>query len=125
VADVDLDLVYHVLDMQILDVNGRRCGRVDDVEMELDSGLVTALLVGPGVFADRLPGRALRRLARRLTGPEVIGGNLIRVPWEDIDSIDTTVTLKRPAEELALGRGDAELSEVVSRILLVPERKPK
>jgi sporulation protein YlmC with PRC-barrel domain len=120
-----LDLVYYVLDMQVLDVNGRRCGRVDDIEIDLEAGLATALLVGPGVFADRLPGTLLRRLARRLTGQEVIGRNTIRVPWDDVDSIDTTVTLKRPAEALDLGRGDTELSGVVSRILLVPERKPK
>jgi sporulation protein YlmC with PRC-barrel domain len=120
-----LDLVYHVLDMQVLDVNGRRCGRVDDVEIELESGQATALLIGSGVYPDRLPGHRLRALSRKVTGPEVLGKNTIRVPWEDIDSIETTVTLKRPADELRLGRGDTELSGVVSRLLLVPERKPK
>jgi sporulation protein YlmC with PRC-barrel domain len=120
-----LDLVYHVLDMQVLDVNGRRCGRVDDVEIDLESRQATALLVGSGAYPDRLPGRRLRRLGRKFTGPEVLGKNTVRVSWEDIDSIDTTVTLKRPADDLHLGRGDTELSGVMSRLLLVPERKPK
>jgi sporulation protein YlmC with PRC-barrel domain len=120
-----LDLVYHVLDMQVLDVNGRRCGRVDDVEVELESQRATALLIGSGVYPDRLPGDRLRQLGRKFTGPEVLGKNTVRVPWEDIDSIDTTVTLKRPADDLQLGRGDTELAGVMSRLLLVPERKPK
>lgn len=122
---MELDLVYHVLDLQVLDVNGRRCGRVDDIEIDLETGTATALLIGYGASPERLPGALLRRLARRATGPEILGKNLIRVPWGDIDAIDSTVALKRPADELGLGVGDTELGPVVSRLLLVPERKPR
>lgn len=120
---MELDLVYHVLDLQVIDVNGRRCGRVDDIELDLEQGVATALLIGSGVYPERLPGRRLRRLARRIIGPEVIGRNVVRVPWGDVDSISSRVTLKRPAEELGLGRGDTALAPVMARILLVPERR--
>lgn len=120
-----LDLVYHLLDLQVLDVNGRRCGRVDDIEIDLDSGHATAILIGSGTYADRLPWHRLRRIARRVTGPEVMGRNTVRVPWGEIDSITATVSLRRPAEEMGLGRGDSELSPVVGRMLMVPERKPQ
>ena len=48
----------------------------------------------------------------------MLGGNVIRVPWEDIDEIGPTVKLKRPAAELGLGRGDDELAPVVGRLLM-------
>ena len=47
-----------LLDHQLLDANGRRCGNVDDLELEesRDGDLVVAaILSGPGLFRDRLP----------------------------------------------------------------------
>jgi sporulation protein YlmC with PRC-barrel domain len=113
-----LDLVYHVLDLQLVDAEGRRCGKVDDVELDGEPLRAVALLVGSGVYPRRLPGRALSRWARRLLGPETLGGNVVRVPWEEIDTIEATITLKRPAAELGLGRGDDELAPAVGRLLL-------
>ena len=122
-----LELVYEVLDLQVVDVNGRRCGRVDDIELDLgenlESGSAVALLVGDGVYPDRMPGTLLPRLARRLVGEEMLGRNVIRVPWEEIDEIGPAVKLKRPAEELGLGRTEDALSPIMSRLLMVPERK--
>jgi sporulation protein YlmC with PRC-barrel domain len=113
-----LDLVYRVLDLQLVDVDGRRCGKVDDVEVAGDPLRATALLAGTGVFPDRLAGRLLPRLARRLVGPLVAGGNVVRIPWEEIDGIDATVQLRRKAGDLGLGRGDDELGPVVGRLML-------
>lgn len=118
-----LDLVYHVLDLQLLDVDGRRCGKVDDIEFDDDLGRATALLVGPGLYPRRLPGRFLNRLGRRIFGKEVIGDNVIRVPWEEIAEISATVQLKGKADEMKLGRGDTVLAPIMSKLLLVPERR--
>jgi len=53
----------------------------------------TALLAGTGTFPDRLPGRLLPRLARSLIGPFVLGGNVVRIPWEEVDGIGARVRL--------------------------------
>jgi sporulation protein YlmC with PRC-barrel domain len=118
-----LDLVYHVLDLQLVDVDGRRCGRVDDVELAREPLRAVALLVGSGVYPRRLPGRRLARLMRRLVGAERLGGNVVRVPWEEIEAIDATIELKRPAVELGLGRGDDDLAPIVARLLLAPKER--
>ncbi len=112
-----LDLVYRVLDLQVVDVNGRRCGRVDDIELDGDPLRAVALIVGSGAYPRRLPRRWLERLGRRLLGPEVAGLNIVRVPWEEIDEIEARIVLRRPAAELGLGRGDDDLAPVVGRLL--------
>jgi sporulation protein YlmC with PRC-barrel domain len=111
----DLDLVYRVLDLQVVDVEGRRCGKVDDIELGGEPTRAVAILVGHGTYPDRLPGRRLPRLARRLIGPAVLGRNVIRVPWEDIDEIESAVHVRRPAAELALDRGDRVLERMLER----------
>lgn len=121
--DGRLDLVYHVLDLQLVDVEGRRCGKVDDVEVDIETSRAVALLVGSGLYPRRLPGRLPSRIARRVFGEETLGLNVIRVPWEEIDEIGSTVKLKGKADELGLGRGDTDLAPIMGRLLLVPERK--
>ena len=61
-----IDIGLHVLDHQLLDRDGRRCGNVDDLAIEGGPGEepeVVAILVGPGYWA---PARRLDRDARRL-----------------------------------------------------------
>jgi sporulation protein YlmC with PRC-barrel domain len=118
VASERLDLVYRVLDLQLVDVDDRRCGKVDDIELGGEPLRAVALLVGSGVYPRRLPGRGLTRLARRLVGDETLGANVVRIPWEEIDPIEATIRLKRPAAELGLGRGDDALAPVVGKLLL-------
>jgi sporulation protein YlmC with PRC-barrel domain len=122
-ASERLDLVYRVLDLQLVDVDGRRCGKVDDVELGGEPLRAVALLVGSGVYPRRMPGRALARLARRVVGDEALGANVVRVPWEEIDAIEATIRLKRPAAELGLGRGDDDLAAVVGKLLLAPKEE--
>jgi sporulation protein YlmC with PRC-barrel domain len=105
----DIYVVHRLLDEQICDSEGRRIGRVDDVELS------TALLVGDGLYPRRLP-RRLARLARRLTGPEVWGKNALRIPWEEVDRLDSTVKLRKKAEELGLGLGDDPERWIVRRL---------
>lgn len=101
----EIFVVHRLLDEQILDADGKRCGRVDDIELEGNPPRVTALLVGEGLYPRRLPKR-LRGLARKLVGPERWGANSMRVPWEEVDTIEATLRLRRKAEELGLGEGD-------------------
>jgi sporulation protein YlmC with PRC-barrel domain len=97
----ELDLGLGLLDHQLVDSEGRRCGNVDDLELEgVSDGppRVTAILVGPPVWRGR--GRLGRLASALATGPTV------RVPWEEVDKIDAAVHLKKTARELRLGRGD-------------------
>ncbi len=98
----ELDIGLHVLDHQLLDKNGRRCGNVDDLAIEGGPGEVpevVALLVGPGYWGQRAGW--LGRLAGW-----VGGGSRNRVDWAEVAKIDSAVHLKREATELGLGRGD-------------------
>jgi len=97
----ELDLGLGLLDHQLVDSEGRRCGNVDDLELEGldgDSPRVTAILVGPPVWRGRgWFGRLAAAVGR---------GRTVRVPWDEVDKIDAAVHLKKTASELRLGRGD-------------------
>ena len=96
-----IDLGLGLLDHQLVDSEGRRCGNVDDLELEgLREGKprVSAILVGPPVWRGR--GR-LGRLAAF-----VARGETVRVPWEEVGRVESAVHLKKTARELRLGRGD-------------------
>jgi sporulation protein YlmC with PRC-barrel domain len=104
----EMDLVYRVLDDQLVDVDGRRCGRVDDLDFDGDIGQplrLRAVLSGSGTWHRRLP-RPLRGLGARLFGHGMLGHDIIEVPWEQIDDIGTVVKLKAKARDLGLGQGD-------------------
>jgi sporulation protein YlmC with PRC-barrel domain len=108
-------VVHRLLDEQILDCDGKRCGRVDDVELRGSPPRITALLVGEGLYPRRLP-RLLRGMARKLAGPERWGSNALRVPWEKVDEIDAALHLCCKAEELGLGEGDDPERWMVRRL---------
>ena len=97
----ELDLGLGILDHQLVDSEGRRCGNVDDLELEgvrEGSPRVIAILAGPPVWRGR--GR-LGRLASQFAR-----GQTVRVPWEEVEKIDSALHLKKTAQELRLGRGD-------------------
>ena len=108
-------IAHRLLDEQIRDANGKRCGRVDDIELRGNPPRISALLVGNGLYPRRLPG-PLRAAARRLTGPERWGANAVRVPWDQVDRIDAAVHLKGKAEEHGLGEGDDPERLMVRRL---------
>lgn len=110
-----LSIAHRLLDEQILDCDGRRCGRVDDIELRGNPPRITALLVGEGLYPRRLPAR-LRGLARRLAGPERWGANVLRIPWEEIADIGAAIELRGKAEELGLGGGDSPERWLVRRL---------
>lgn len=101
-----IDLGLGVLDHQLIDSDGRRCGKVDD--LDLDGLRVKAIVAGGSGWAGRgRLGRLTAWLAR---------GRAVLVPWEEVRSVDDAVRLKRPAAELRLGRGDERARRLVERI---------
>ena len=109
---VEIDIGLQVLDRQLLDKNGRRCGNVDDLAIEGGAGEeaeVVAILVGPGYWPQRAG--FLGRVAAWIGG-----GRRVRVDWKDVEKIDSAVELKREATELGLGRGDDRLRPYLEKI---------
>ena len=106
------DLGLLLLDHQLLDSEGRRCGNVDDLVLEGGPGErleVVAILSGPGVWRRRagLIGRFASWLG---------GGGIVRVPWEDVDTVAAHVKLRKRAETLGLGRGDDRVRPYIEKI---------
>ena len=107
----ELDLALGVLDHQLLDCDGRRCGNVDDLAIEGGPGEaaeVVAILSGPGVWPNR--GR-LGRIAARFGG-----GGRVRVPWAEVAEVESHVQLKKRAPDYGLGAGDDRLRPFIERI---------
>jgi sporulation protein YlmC with PRC-barrel domain len=95
-----VDLARGILDHQIVDSEDRRCGNVDDLEIDVDSGEVTAILVGPKYWPQRVRGPVGRLLAR-------LGGNRgRRVEWKEVESVTSAVVLGCKATDVGLGEGD-------------------
>jgi sporulation protein YlmC with PRC-barrel domain len=88
-----IDLGLGVLDHQVVDSEGRRCGKVDDLELA-------------GV-RDGAPSVEFVVVGRR---------RRVRVPWSEVEKIDSAVHLRKPAHELRLGRGDARAGPLVAWI---------
>lgn len=103
-----IDLAYRLLDLDLVDSDGRRCGKVDDVVLDGTPGTptyVAAVRAGPGALPQRFI-RRLRSLARR-----VFGEAYTDVPSRVIEDFDSTVELSESAEELGLGEGDRRLAQ--------------
>jgi sporulation protein YlmC with PRC-barrel domain len=106
-----VDLALGILDHQLLDSEGRRCGNVDDLELEgvrAGAPRVEAILAGPPVWRGR---GAMGRLAAALAR-----GRTVRVPWSEVEKVDSGVRLKQPAETYGLGRGDTRARKLVAWI---------
>jgi sporulation protein YlmC with PRC-barrel domain len=96
----EIDLALGLLDHQLVDSEGRRCGNVDDLELDPGKDLprVEAILVGPAVWRGRgLLGRLAASFSKART---------VRVPWTEVEKIDSAVHLRKQAGEYGLGRGD-------------------
>ena len=108
----ELDLALGVLDHQLLDRDGRRCGKVDDLAIEGGPGEeaeVVAILSGPNVWRGRAG--LLGRVAARLGGD-----GRVRVPWSEVGAVESHVQLKKQAPDYGLGRGDDRLRPFIERI---------
>ena len=92
-----LRVYFHLLDRQIVDRAGAPVGKVDDVEIEVapDGTLrIVALLCGLHVLGRRMggwAGRMMSRTSRRLA--ENDNPIPIRVPWNQVDRVESAVIL--------------------------------
>jgi sporulation protein YlmC with PRC-barrel domain len=111
-SDKQIDIGLHVLDHQLLDKEGRRCGKVDDLAIEGGVGEVpevVAILCGPGYWPQRAGW--IGRIASWIGG-----GRRVRIPWSQVAKIDSAIELKQRATELGLGRGDDRLRPYIDKI---------
>ena len=102
----------NVVDHQLLDKDGRRCGNVDDLAIEGGAGetaVVVAILSGPGYWPQRAG------LLGRVAG-WIGGSNRVRVPWEEVANLDSAVNLRGTAPDYGLGKGDDRLRPYFERI---------
>jgi hypothetical protein len=108
----ELDLALGILDHQLLDSEGRRCGNVDDLAIQGGPGEeaeVVAILSGPNVWRGRAG--LLGRIAARLGGE-----GRVRVPWSEVAAVESHVRLKKRAPDYGLGRADDRLRPWIERI---------
>ena len=108
-----IELLRDVLDHDVVDVDGVRCGSVDDIEFgEGADGVpvVAALLVGPGAWQARLPALL------GVVSAWLFGHGTTRVPWSDVAELTQSVKLGRRAGELGLGKLDRKVASWLKRI---------
>jgi sporulation protein YlmC with PRC-barrel domain len=101
-----LKLVSQLLDLPLLDQDGRYCGIVDDVDLSGDAGadfVIKALLVGPGAYHGRLPPWVMWLVAK------LVGDGIVRVPPARIEDIGSAVQLNCTAREAGLDRTETRV----------------
>jgi sporulation protein YlmC with PRC-barrel domain len=110
--DSPIKLVSELLDLPLVDSEGKYCGVVDDVELTGAPGkalLLKALLVGPGVYQARLPSWAFW-LVKRLAG-----NRLTRVPMDKVRTIQSAVHLECPGRDLGLHESETAAGRWIPR----------
>lgn len=112
----EIDLSLRVLDQQIVDWSGRRCGKVDDIVIDGAPGgtaTVAGIVVGRAATRNRKPW--LLRLLQPLA-PRFRDADEAAVEWSEIDEITHVVKLKRDAAEYGLAAGDRRAREWVGKV---------
>jgi hypothetical protein len=107
-----LKLVGQLIDLPLIDKDGRWCGIVDDIELEGEPGEqmhLKALLVGPRAYRGRMP-PALFWFARKLAGD-----HLSRVPIGKVATISSAVHLSCSAEQVGLHRVEDKVRSWIPR----------
>ena len=98
-----LHLAADVRDLQIVDRDGHYCGIVDDIEFDGRPGAklsLKAILTGPGAYRGRLPAWLYRLITR------IAGARVVRIPWSEVETIGSVVTVKRTARALGLDKAE-------------------
>ncbi|MEU4481377.1 hypothetical protein AB0F68_25440 [Micromonospora sp. NPDC023966] len=99
-----IQLAKQLLDRQIVDVDGRLVGRVDDIALAIDEEgypYVDCLLSGQAALGQRIGGwigRLLVAVADRFTDDPPVPP--LRIPLTQIDRVDSVVRLRCPAADL-------------------------
>jgi sporulation protein YlmC with PRC-barrel domain len=97
--DGEIDGALELLDRQLLDVEGKMLGKVDDVELtQTNSGLtVTALLTGQVALLHRLGGSLGNEMVTKyvlLRPSETNRSRPWRIPIDDVERLDSAVHLR-------------------------------
>jgi len=115
-----MNLGVVVLDKQMLDVNHRRCGKVDDLLLETNGEgclAVKAIISQTGALA-RDMGPWMSRIMRgvyRLLG--ITDPHPVYIDWDLVTKIDVVVHLSKSREELGLQRLQNAISQrIIGRI---------
>jgi len=109
-----IDLAFMLLDRQLVDSDGRRCGKVDDLDIEGEPGgpaTAVALVSGPEAWRAGTHGPIGWLLARVFSGDETA-----HVHVETIDSFGVEVRLKLPADALGLAHGEDRAGDFIRPI---------
>ncbi len=99
--------------MQIEDAEGKRCGKIDDLEFEGGIGkqlLVKALITGPGAMVKRSGGLMAFFIKK------IAGEGQTSIDIKETEGISTSVKLKKKAEALGLGKLEERFSKKIERI---------
>lgn len=114
-----MDIVRDVLDMSVVDRNGREMGRVDGILLEQQPGQparLAAIVIGPAALGDRLHpavGRFVRRIERRFG---VDRDRPARIDFDDIESIDMRVRVRLAIGDTAVGVVEQRLRSWLRRL---------
>lgn len=106
------ELASGLLDLPLIDCEGRYCGIVDDVEFDGQPGgqlRIGSLLVGPGAYSGRLPRWAMA-LVRFFAGDD-----LARIPWSEVDEVGSSVHLRCRADDHGLQRAENKVRRWIPR----------
>lgn len=101
--DSPIKLVSELLDLPLLDSEGKYCGIVDDVELSGRAGQdadLKALLIGPGAYSGRLPAWLMWLVSR------LAGDRITRVPMDQVRTITSAVQLDCPGRDLGLHKSE-------------------
>ena len=115
-----MQLGKHVLDKGVLDRDGLRCGKVDDLLVEVpDDGsppYLVALVTGPTAFSHTVgrPAVWMARTLYRLLG--LRDPHPVQVPWEQVASIDVVVRLAVDSEGTPLQAFPDAVRRLVARV---------
>jgi sporulation protein YlmC with PRC-barrel domain len=110
--DGQIKLVAELLDLPLLDSDGKYCGIVDDVEFIGGPGKglrLKALLVGPGAYRGRLP-----KWAMSLVGIAA-GTRVTHVPFAKVRAIDSVVHLECRGSDLGLASSEDAAGKWIPR----------
>ena len=109
-------LAARLLDRQLTDVHGVRCGKVDDIELHGVVGgelRLSAILVGPAAWVERLPPWARRLLSPLRSFPTQ------RIPWEEVVTLaNDELRLRGTARELELDHAEETAARLISKVPL-------
>ena len=110
---MERDLALTVLDHELVDEDGERCGRVDDIELEISGSRCVPKAVVVGRASMR------RRLGNGLFGRVIEGLVPVAnhwVAWDDVIDVTHVVKLRNTAGSYGLARSDARLEPHLKRI---------